>query len=641
MPVKDQKNPDFTFKVSQSQQQLQQLPPSGVSSPAVSAMTESKASSQAKQSSEGAAVAVSVTEVPAAEDALSQVLQHLLNGVVVNPSLTYFSTNPSQRRVIAAAVERGIREIYPSAVERYVALATTTTTQLVLKDFSYDGNDSSLQKAAHTMVSSLAGNLSLAICKEPLRIAIGYHIRTLLILSISDQSLIEQIVSVGANDNIELGSKLIEKASIEMSIRDIDESLAEAYANIKRSREAGSTAFVDESISKLPSHLPAEIQDILKPTTLSALQLQLYVSFAKFPALFSSQAAVDSGKSQVQQTLQGKIPLLSMTQSIEAYQLIYNRLDQSLRAVPLQSQGREVTLAMLGDHEITQLIKDFVLVTQRTISGVRNETAKTFSESIFNKLFEASNTSPLRLEVFVTILDTVREACGGAKMFNPDIFGWLGKYTSSVSDEFSRRLCRHTLLLLIRVKLIKPQDLDSYLILQMEGGAHIFWLELALVFIKQSVSEMLCSVYDFAQCIEAIQQIRPTNLNIRKSLQKWILDMKALATTASVTSIGSTAAAAPATTTATPNATVPNVKEVAMKLQVATLLEKWMAIWCNINDQLFSQYLQLLHQLGVFRTEESADKFFCLALKVCIEASLKSPESNATMNYLFIDGLSK
>lgn len=209
---------------------------------------------------------------------------------------------------------------------------------------------------------------------------------------------------------------------------------------------------------------------------------------------------MDSGKSQVQQTLQGNVPLLSMTQAIEAYQLIYSRLDQSLRAVPLQSQDREVTLAMLGDHEITQLIKDFVLVTQRAISGVRNETAMTFSESIFNKLFETSNTSPLRLEVFVTILDAVREACGGAKMFNPDIFGWLGTYTSSVSDEFSRRLCRHILLLLIRVKLIKPQDLDSYLILQMEGGANIFWLELVLVFIKQSVSEMLCPKCYSAKC---------------------------------------------------------------------------------------------------------------------------------------------
>jgi CCR4-NOT transcription complex subunit 1 len=638
-PVKDQKNPDFNFKPSQSQQQLQNLPPSGVSSPAVSAMAESKAAAQAKQPSENAAATVPVPPVvPTADDALGQALQQLLNGVVVNSSLTYFSTNPTQRRVVAAAVERGIREIYPSAVERSVALATTTTKQLILKDFSHDGNDSSLQKAAHTMVSSLAGNLSLAICKEPLRIAIGNHLRTLLVPSISDQSLIEQIVSVCANDNIELGSILIEKASIEKSIREIDESLAEAYANRKRAREAGSSVFVDESVSQLPSRLPAEIQDILKPSTLGAAQLQLYESFAKLSALFSSQAAADSGKSQAQQPLQGNVPLLSMTQAIEAYQLIYSRLDQALRAVPLQSQGREVTLAMLGDHEITQLIKDLVLVTQRTISGVRNETAMTFSESIFNKLFETSGTSPLRLEVFVTILDAVREACGGSKVFNPDIFAWLGKYSSSVSDEFSRRLYRHILLLLIRAKLIKPQDLDSYLMMQMEGGANIFWLELALVFIKQSVSEMLCSVYDFAQCIEAIQQIRPTNVNVRKSLQKWILDMKALATTASATSASSAAVAAPAA--ATPS-TVSNAKEVAMKQQVAALLEKWLAIWSNINDQLFSQYLQLLHQLGVFRTEESADKFFRLALEVCVEASLKSSETNATMNYMFMDGLSK
>eukprot|EP01039_Chlorochromonas_danica_P021277 gene21277-26183_t len=171
----------------------------------------------------------------------------------------------------------------------------------------------------------------------------------------------------------------------------------------------------------------------------------------------------------------------------------------------------------------------------------------------------------------------------------------------------------------------------------MEGGANIFWLELALVFIKQSVTESLCSVYDFTQCIESIQQMRPTNVNVRKSLQKWILDMKTLATTMEERRAAPAGAGAAAVgATAAPVApTPPNAKEVALKQQIAALLEKWLAIWSNINDQLFSQYLQLLHQFGVFRTEESADKFFRLALEVGVEASLKSStqEAGGVMNY--------
>lgn len=634
MPIKDQKNPDFNFKPSaQTQASATSIPtsaPVAQSAAAVPSVSEAKPVPVVNATGDSSGDA---------SDTLAVALSQAANNIVINASLTYFASNPTQRRVVGVAVERGIREIYPSAVDRSVALATTTTKQLILKDFSTEGSESSLQKAAHTMVSSLAGSLSFAICKEPLRISIGNHLRTLLTGAISDQALIEQIVSTCANDNIELGSVLIEKAAVEKSIREIDVLLAEAYQGRKRSREMNAS-FIDESVPTLPPRFPADIQDILKPSSngLSSSQLQLYETFSKLSNLFVVPTPGDAKATT-------NVPSLTMSQAIEAYQLIYGRLDQALRAVQLQSQGREITLTMLGDHEITQLIKDLVLVTQRTMVNVRNDTAMTFSESIFNKLFESTSPSPLRLEVFVTILEAVREACGGAKNFNPDIFAWLGKYSSSVSDEFSRRLYRHILLLLIRAKLIKPHDLDSYLVMQMEGGANIFWLELALVFIKQSVTESLCSVYDFTQCIESIQQMRPTNVNVRKSLQKWILDMKTLATTmeerrAAPAGAGASAVGATAASVAP---TPPNAKEVALKQQIAALLEKWLAIWSNINDQLFSQYLQLLHQFGVFRTEESADKFFRLALEVCVEASLKSStqEAGGVMNYMFMDGLSK
>jgi len=37
-----------------------------------------------------------------------------------------------------------------------------------------------MRKAAHLMVSSLAGSLALVTCKEPLRVSIGNHVRSLL-----------------------------------------------------------------------------------------------------------------------------------------------------------------------------------------------------------------------------------------------------------------------------------------------------------------------------------------------------------------------------------------------------------------------------------------------------------------------------
>ena len=65
------------------------------------------------------------------------------------------------------------------------------------------------------MISNLAGSLALVTCKEPLRLSICNHLRSLLSAATTDQALIEQIVHVCSNDNLDLGCMLIEKAAME------------------------------------------------------------------------------------------------------------------------------------------------------------------------------------------------------------------------------------------------------------------------------------------------------------------------------------------------------------------------------------------------------------------------------------------
>ena len=65
------------------------------------------------------------------------------------------------------------------------------------------------------MIANLAGSLALVTCKEPLRVSISNHLRSLLLRVTQDQSLVEQIVQVCANDNLELGCMLIEKVTLD------------------------------------------------------------------------------------------------------------------------------------------------------------------------------------------------------------------------------------------------------------------------------------------------------------------------------------------------------------------------------------------------------------------------------------------
>lgn len=80
------------------------------------------------------------------------------------------------------------------------------------------------------MVSNLAGSLALVTCKEPLRVSIGNHMRSLLATAApnADQSTTEMLVQLCSAENLELGCMLIEKAATEKAMRDIDEAVAPA-----------------------------------------------------------------------------------------------------------------------------------------------------------------------------------------------------------------------------------------------------------------------------------------------------------------------------------------------------------------------------------------------------------------------------
>ena len=187
------------------------------------------------------------------------VIPNLAAYVTVNPSIQFFVTNPAQRRMVALAVDRAIREIIQPVVERSVTIASVTTKQILLKgtnsidqstlnpaltrlsthliispsthlstcpfhtpiihcspipDFATEPSEQQLRSGAHLMISNLAGSLALVTCKEPLRVSISNHLRSFLLRVTQDQTVIEQIVQLCSTENLELGCMLIEKVTI-------------------------------------------------------------------------------------------------------------------------------------------------------------------------------------------------------------------------------------------------------------------------------------------------------------------------------------------------------------------------------------------------------------------------------------------
>ena len=697
LPVKDQKNTDFNFKsttsgsssstssaspivtqqspimsplnsrnvVEQRQSSAMDLLPSLPSSQPVRDSQLMMMASSSSDPGRGASIGILTIE-----QQLQSVLASLATSVIINPALQYFVNNPSQRRFVGLALERAIKEILQSAVERSATIAAATTKVLLLKDFSTEPQEQHLRDGAHLMVSSLSGSLALATCKEPLRVAIGNHLRTLLAQSIPDQTTIEQIVQVVSNDNVDIGAMLIEKAAVEKSVREIDEMFQPAY-QLRRANRDTTGQFIDiTGISPGTSRYIQELPEPLKPRMggLSPQQLRVYEAFQRprMSTSLSSDALTDS--KMMGSTGTAIVANLNMSNAIETYQMVLSRIDAALRTLHAQLQGREITISMLGsDNDILLLLRDLITVTQRTQPNVRNETAMTFSENIFNRMFDSiSNPDSLRLEVFVAILEAIRDACGGAKFFSPDFISWLGKYAGVVSnDETARKVYRLILILLVRAKLIRCPDIDAYFVMYIEGGRNLFWLELALSFIRQCLVEGMGTIFEFGGTFEAVTKMRPTNAVLKKQLQKWLTDIKDLATAQDEQNsteqqqqqqqqqqkVGMINNSNSTTASSIVNATI-NPRDLAVRENVTSLLERWLKVWNTINDQSFGNFVILIEQCGVLKTEETADRFFRISCEICIEACLRSivntTENNllsstgvGTLNFTVIDALSK
>jgi len=193
-------------------------------------------------------------------------------------------------RLLPVALTAAVREIVSPVVERSVTIACMTTRELVLKDFAVEPDAARMRKAAHLMVSSLAGSLALVTCREPLKASVASQLRALLnqagAVSPNDQQALEQAVQAATVDNLELGCSLIESAATERAVRDIDEALAPAVLARQKHREKNGPngqPFFDPAY--LQGRFPGALPESLRPSPghLAPAPQRIYDDFASLP----------------------------------------------------------------------------------------------------------------------------------------------------------------------------------------------------------------------------------------------------------------------------------------------------------------------------------------------------------------------
>jgi CCR4-NOT transcription complex subunit 1 len=594
------------------------------------------------------------------------VIPNLAAYVTVKPNLQVFVSQPALKRVVPVAVDQAIREIIQPVVERSVTIACITTKELILKDFAMEPDEAKMRKGAHLMVTNLAGSLALVTCKEPLRVSISQHLRQLLNTHAPalDAAALEQVVSVCAMDNLELGCMLIEKAATEKATRDIDDALPPAMA--LRRKEVGGYYGNEMSMfsgagggARYPAALPEPLRP--NPGGLQPPQLMVYEAFQRLPRqpAVTPRDSPSLGASSPGLGAQGAAAAgeVSVDVALAAWQSAMGRLDAALQLLLTQaaSAGRsgELSLSMVGlDTDLSSALHEVMAVAQKVAAPMREEALLKFSQTVFRKLFKAAEVESaaevplLRVEVYVAVLELcLRDLKNIAK--EDVVTRW---YTSRppvpMVGEGERKLQKAALTMFIRAKMIKIPELDIYIARNISNPpstpsvsperASVAWAEFGMSLVRQCVFDHNTQVAagpdaksvikKLAHVLEALSrasQVYPGS--VKRQFDKLMTDLRVVASASRQGDhgvVGETAESGSAD--ASPAA--PARDRVGAREQVANLLEYWLRLCMERpgDAKSYAPYLALLQQQGVLASDEATEWFLRVATELVVESCLKS-----------------
>ncbi|RLN39514.1 hypothetical protein C2845_PM01G21230 [Panicum miliaceum] len=209
----------------------------------------------------------------------------------INEKLNSLGPQLQYSKIMDVALDKAIKEIIGPVIQRSVTIASRTTKELILKDYAMESDDGTISRAAHLMVGTLAGSLAHVTSKEPLRVALLSHLRSLVQNLISNSETTEQISQILVNDNLDLGCALTETVATRKAVEMIDGDIKQPFSQLRRQKELQGSAYYD--VSPYTQGL-TRVPEVLRPKpsgNLSAVQRRVYEDFITVWHSQSSQNA--------------------------------------------------------------------------------------------------------------------------------------------------------------------------------------------------------------------------------------------------------------------------------------------------------------------------------------------------------------
>lgn len=166
----------------------------------------------------------------------------LAQHIVYSPNIAIIHTHPQLKQLVRTAIERSITDWLAPVTERSIRIATTTSEQIMRKDFALDPDENRMRTAAYYMVRNLTAGMALITCRDQLITSISGNIKTAFTTSLTPSQLpepAEEIATQIAIDNVELACAFIQKSAIEKAIPEIEKRLTADLELRKFARQEG------------------------------------------------------------------------------------------------------------------------------------------------------------------------------------------------------------------------------------------------------------------------------------------------------------------------------------------------------------------------------------------------------------------
>ncbi|KAL1917446.1 uncharacterized protein VTP21DRAFT_3839 [Calcarisporiella thermophila] len=569
------------------------------------------------------------------EDSNVDVLPNFTAYITLNPNLGPLATNPTMRKIVQLAIERGVREIVSPVVERSVAIASISTRELILKDFAMDGNEERMRKAAHLTVQNLAASLAMVTCKEPLRLSIATHLRTFFAQQgLNEQALPDQAIMMIVSDNLELACSVIEKVAMEKAIPEIDDQLAQAFSNRKKHRERTGQPYYDMnilSVSRLPTTLPEPLR--LKPNGLGPLQLRVYEDFARIPRWPNQQqqqphVAPGFAERIPRTPIQARTDQLPahyaanstevagydniMQQPVNPHQLL-EKFAQCMAELDKQI-GQNANLTSLPpNHDIRLLVRQVQLLASQ--SPNRDEISLIFAQKVVQQLYK--NDSPLSREIYILLLEKL---CEVSPKVLKEVVQWL------VYSDDERKFNVPVTVALMKAGFIPTAEQDTQLAKFVEEGRSAAVDFVAKLVLRCLLEEQppVATRAEFFNSLDALNRLVQRGKAPEIAVQ--LLDELRRRAQPQA------------------NAASGAKEDQTLRNQLAYYFAEWTRLYSSptSNEKTFAAFVVQLQQQVIAKGDDVSSLFYRVCIELCVESYLKAPPGTSpVLAYQPIDAFSK